>query len=85
MRQFLKLGKFIVNTSTIKYVTVEESKYYVTLLTPEISGFTLFGSGTLGTRDDYITVCAEKNADSYKTLTEWIESVSLPYGQNEQK
>ncbi len=76
MRQFIKLGKFIVNTSTIKYVTVEESKYYVTLLTPDINGFTIFGSGSLSSHDDYITVCAEKNADSYKTLTEWIQTVT---------
>lgn len=76
MRQFLKLGKYIVNTSTIKHVTVGEGKYFVTLITPEISGFSLFGSGQLSTSDDYITVCAEKNADSYKTLTEWIQVVT---------
>ena len=76
MRQFINLGKYIVNTSTIKYVTIAENKYYVTLLTPDISGFSLFGSGQLSTSDDNITVCAEKNADSYKTLSEWIQSVT---------
>jgi hypothetical protein len=76
MRQFINLGKYIVNTSTIKYVTIAENKYYVTLLTPDISGYTIFGSGTISSNDDYITVCAEKNEDSYKTLTEWIQAVT---------
>ena len=76
MHKFLRLGKHIVNTSAIKSITIGEKQYYVNLITPNVGGMLWFSFGSINTTNDYIYVCAEKEPESYKTLTNWIQSVT---------
>ncbi len=77
MNKFLKLGSFIVNPRAIKHIKIDNNVYHVNFIVPDLDGGILFGSGNFCTNSNYIKVCKEKSPESYKTLSEWINKVTL--------
>ena len=76
MSRFLKLTQLIINTSKIGTIEKKQNKYYVNLLDGSIlSGFSLFGSGTLKTEYCTIEICKEKHSIDYRIMEKWVSNL----------
>ena len=72
--RFLKLSKIIINTNHIRHIEVNPKK--ITLnIGHSVGGFTMFGSGGLGT--NYIDIDIEKTDEKgdYEIAKEWIDKL----------
>jgi len=72
MSQFLKLSKIIINTNHIRNIDLLESKYKITLSTPNIDGYVFVGSGKLTLEYPTINVCKKENNEDYNIVKKWI-------------
>ncbi len=62
----------ILNPSNILRITHNKDVYSIYTKETSQFGFSLFGSGSVTSGHDVITVCKEKNASTYNELTRWI-------------
>jgi len=73
MSRFLKLSKCVINTQLIRYVLIEPAKYEFKLMSGELSGTWMLGSGSVSTDNSHLTVCEKDSPTDFKSVTEWIK------------
>ena len=73
MSRFLKLSKCVINTQLIRYVLIEPTKYEFKLMSGELSGAWMFGSGSVSTDNSHLVICKKKAPEDFKTVSEWVE------------
>jgi len=72
MSRFLKLSKCVINTQLIRYVLIEPTKYEFKLMSGELKGAWMIGSGCVS--DNSHLIISEKDSpDDFKQVTEWIK------------
>ena len=71
MSKFIKLTSFIINTRRINHINIQHEKYYISLMSSNISG----GFGFFSSNDYEIKICANKNPIDYKILQDWIKEL----------
>ena len=76
MSRFLKLTKFLFNTTDILQIVIEPNKYFIHLRASNFSGNSCqvfgFGLGAISTDNQVIEVCETKHSTDYKIVSEWI-------------
>lgn len=77
MSKFLKLTSGIINERHIHSIFVVPNKYFIKVMSNEISGYYwMFASWGVGSVDSYnseIEICKIKNANDYKIVSDWID------------
>ena len=73
MSKFLKLSSVIINTRQINHIIIKSNKYYISLMSSNISG----GIAYFSSNDYEIKICANKNPIDYKILQDWIENQDI--------
>ena len=73
MLQFLKLSKCVINTQLIRYVLIEPAKYEFKLMSGELQGMWMFGSGSVSTDNSHLIISEKDSPDDFKYVTEWIK------------
>lgn len=78
MSHFIKLTKTIINIYHIQTIIKEPNKYYINLVSNNISGISvsLFGNGigTIDSDNNKMEVCENKHKEDYKILKDWIDN-----------
>jgi|688.fasta_scaffold1887428_1 hypothetical protein len=72
MASFLKLSKIIINTNHIRNINIKPSNYEIKFATPNMDGFTIFGSGHIELDYPTINVCQKENNEDYNVVKKWI-------------
>lgn len=72
MSSFLKLSKNLINTNYIRNINILKTKYEIKLISYEVDGEILFGSGTIYTACSTIDICEKENPEDYNTVKKWI-------------
>jgi hypothetical protein len=79
MSRFLKLTKFLFNTTDILQIVIEPNKYFIHLRASNFSGNMwqagMIGFGTISTDRHVIEVCETAHSADYKIVSEWISSL----------
>ena len=75
MSRFIKLTKFIINTRHIVHIQKEHEIYHVYLHNNHTEGFSFFGSGSVSTNDNIITVCKNNHSKDYDIMTSWVDKL----------
>ncbi len=73
MSRFLKLSKCVINTQLIRYVLIEPAKYEFKLMSGELKGVWMLGSGSVLTDNSHVIVCEKDSPDDFKSVSEWIK------------
>ena len=73
MSRFLKLSHCIINTQLIRYVLIEPAKYEFKLMSGELSGTWMLGSGSVSTDNSHLVICKKEAPEDFKTVSEWVE------------
>ena len=73
MSRFLKLSKCVINTQLIRYVLIEPAKYEFKLMSGELSGTWMLGSGSVSTDNSHLIVCEKDSPTDFKSVTDWIK------------
>ena len=80
MSRFLKLTNRIINIKYINQIYLNDKSYQICINTNNLSGFNLFGLGSIRWYDDsiYINKDSEKESDKkdYQIVKEWIEKMN---------
>lgn len=78
MSRFIKLTNMMLNTNTIKKISIMPNKYSIHLHNEFQSGFGIFicGSGFMNYTGDIVAdvmeVCENADPINYKIITDWI-------------
>ena len=72
MSNFLKLKSLVLNTNYINRIIINQNKFTIHLLSNEITGYILIGSGGINSVNEEIRICKIKDPDDYKTVENWI-------------
>ncbi len=79
MSKFLKLTSMIINTSRISSIWINKEsvpkKITINLIQHELSGFILYGSGSIWTKDNEITFCEKENSQDFIIVSNWIDKL----------
>jgi len=79
MSKFLKLTSMIINTSRISTIWFNKEsvpkKITINLIQHEFTGFMLYGSGSLWTRDAEIKICEKEDPQDFITVSNWIDKL----------
>jgi hypothetical protein len=75
MSRFLKLSNCIINTQLIRYVLIEPAKYEFKLMSGELSGAWMLGSGSVSTDNSHLVICKTSAPEDFKTVSEWVEEL----------
>jgi len=73
MSRFLKLSKCVINTQLIRYVLIEPAKYEFKLMSGELKGAWMLGSGSISTDNSHLIVSEKDSPTDFKQVTEWIK------------
>ncbi len=73
--KFIKLSRFIINTSKISTVQVLDNRYIINISSSNTGGFMLAGSGMFNSNDTVIHVCQKKDPEDFKVFTKWVEQI----------
>ena len=72
MANFLKLSKICINTNHIRNINIKPSNYEIRLVTPNMVGFIIFGSGQIELDYPTINICEKENNEDYNIVKKWI-------------
>jgi hypothetical protein len=79
MSKFIKLTSRIINTSQISsiYLDIKKvpKKITINMIPSDLTGFILYGTGHIWTRDPSINICEEKNPQDYSIIDQWINTL----------
>jgi len=75
MSQFIKLTSMIINKNLITSVFVKPNKYHIYTIENNINGYMLFGNGGASSSPEKIVICKEKDAEDYKIISKWVNSI----------
>lgn len=68
---FITLSSRLINPSYISSIILKENMYTIKMLHFDMSGFTLFGSGSFCTHSD-IHICKKRDPQDYGVMSNWI-------------
>lgn len=78
MARFLKLTRFLLNTSDIHKVVIEPNKYYIHITGKTFIGYSWnvwgVGLGTISTDNQVIEVCGSAHLNDYKIVSDWMSN-----------
>lgn len=66
----------LINTSKISSISIANNKYYINMVSINIDGFLMLGSGSIGSHQTNIVICKESNTDDYNIINKWINTVT---------
>jgi hypothetical protein len=72
MSRFLRLTNFLININQIRKIEMPPGAYKIHLIPTEVTGFTLFGSGSFQSSAECYTVSEKDHILDYKIVSDWI-------------
>jgi hypothetical protein len=72
MSQFLRLKNCLVNVSQIRYINIKPDEYKILLISSELNGTFMFGSGGFSSDNTSITVSKKENIEDYTIVSDWM-------------
>jgi hypothetical protein len=70
--KFIRLGAILINPSTIRTITMTDTRYTIQFVSENVSGTCLFGSGMVSSSNRYLVIDKKENASDYRVLEHWI-------------
>lgn len=81
--RFIKIGKQLLNTSSIKMVRIEPNQFFIELNHPGIAnGYLCMGTGFFSSEYSAIQVCKDRDPQTYKDVEKWINRMVNTYESN---
>ena len=79
-RRFIKIGKTMLNTDSIKMVRIEPTEFHIELKHPGIAnGYLCMGTGLFSSECSAINVCKEREPQTYKDVEKWVNQMINSY------
>lgn len=69
---FIRLTTMLINPSTIRTITLSDTRYIIHFTSERVQGHTLLGSGVIASYSSEIIVDKEKNSTDYRMLQCWL-------------
>jgi hypothetical protein len=73
--KFLRLSKLLINTSSIRTITMTDTKYTIHFMAERSTGLILFSSGSMGSRSVEIVIDKKENPSDYRVMQSWISKI----------
>jgi predicted transglutaminase-like protease len=70
--KFIRLGAILINPSSIRTITMTDTKYTIQFMSESVSGTCVLGSGMVTSSNRYIVIDKKENASDYRVLENWI-------------
>lgn len=70
--KFIRLGAILINPSTIRTITMTDTRYTIQFVSENVSGTCLFGSGMVNSSNRYIVIDKKEQPSDYRVLENWI-------------
>ena len=70
--KFIRLGSMFINPSTIRTITMTDTRYTIQFVSENVSGTCLFGAGMVSSSNRYIVIDKKENPSDYRVLENWI-------------
>ena len=70
--KFIRLGSILINPSSIRTITMTDTKYTIQFMSENVSGTCVLGSGIVTSSNRYIVIDKKENASDYRVLENWI-------------
>lgn len=70
--KFIRLGTILINPSTIRTITMTDTRYTILFVSENVSGTCLFGSGMVSSSNRYIVIDKKEQPSDYRVLENWI-------------
>jgi hypothetical protein len=69
---FIRLTTMLINPSTIRTITLSDTRYTIHFTSERFQGHMLFGSGVVASYSAEIVLDKEKNSTDYRMLQCWL-------------
>ena len=69
---FIRLTTMLINPSTIRTITLSDTRYTIHFTSERVQGRTLLGAGVIASYSSEIIVDKEKNSTDYRMLQCWL-------------
>ena len=73
--KFLRLTKMLINPSSIRTITMTDTKYTIHFMSERSSGIILFSSGSMGSRSVEVNIDKKENPSDYRMMQSWISKI----------
>ena len=70
--KFIRLGTILINPSTIRTITMTDTRYTILFVSENVSGTCLFGAGMVSSSNRYIVIDKKEQPSDYRVLENWI-------------
>lgn len=70
--KFIRLGTILINPSTIRTITMTDTRYTIQFTSEMTSGFILFGAGMANSICRQIVIDKKEQPSEYRVLENWI-------------
>lgn len=70
--KFIRLNKFLINPSTIRTITMTDTKYTLHFTTERIQGGMFLGSGAFDSDHLQLVIDKKENPSDYRVMEHWI-------------
>ena len=70
--KFIRLDKILINPSTIRTITMTDTRYTIQFMSENVAGACLFGSGMVSSSNRYIVIDKKEQPSDYRVLENWI-------------
>ena len=70
--KFIRLGAILINPSTIRTITMTDTRYTIQFVSENVSGTCLFGAGIVSSSNRYIVIDKKEQPSDYRVLENWI-------------
>ena len=72
MSRFLRLTNLLVNVNQIRLIEIKPDKYKSRLISSDLNGFIMRGSGSINTDSTNIDVCKKEHIKDYTIVSDWL-------------
>jgi len=73
--KFLRLSKLIINPSSIRTITMTDTKYTIHFISERSSGLVLFSSGSMGSNSVQVVIDKTEHPSDYRVMQSWISKI----------
>jgi len=73
--KFLRLSKLLINTSSIRTITMTDTKYTIHFMSERSNGVILFSSGSMGSNSVQIVIDKTEHPSDYRVMQSWISKI----------
>jgi hypothetical protein len=70
--KFIRLSSMFINPSTIRTITMTDTKYTIQFTSENVYGTCLFGSGMVNSSNRHIVIDKKENPSDYRVMENWI-------------